>query len=409
MDQSLETFELTKSQKKGEELFHEWFVKKGFKKKQILRIGGGGGFGKTYFIKYIMQKYKLTVKNCMVVAYTGQAVNVLRQNDIKAKTIHSSFMEAVEVPLKIDGKVVKKRGIPITTIRFKPIKFISSKIKLIIVDESSFLPEELEKLITSFNLPVLETGDPFQLPPVIGKQVFTTDTLDLVFTDPMRQSKDSEIFDLATRIRNGDRIDISKYHDQVLFLLPQKTVKDTFYRYKPFFKYAQTIITTNNKQREVITELYRKEILKTDSPYPLKGEKLICRKNNWMLQIGDYPLTNGTIGTVLNTIPRSQIDRKNHTFYMDFKPDYIDGDYYDNLLCDFDYLSGPFGADKVIDKFNEGEKFEFAHAITTHLAQGSTVDSAVFVDGYNHDAEYMRRLRYTAVTRAKKRLVYILP
>ena len=220
----METFELTKSQKKGEELFHEWFIKKGFKKKQILRIGGGGGFGKTYFIKYIMQKYKLTVKNCMVVAYTGQAVNVLRQNDIKAKTIHSSFMEAVEVPLKIDGKVIKKRGIPITTIRFKPIKFISSKIKLIIVDESSFLPEELEKLITSFNLPVLETGDPFQLPPVIGKQVFTTDTLDLVFTDPMRQSKDSEIFDAPIPVHDGrpGRLEqleawLRSYHPEELF------------------------------------------------------------------------------------------------------------------------------------------------------------------------------------------------
>lgn len=401
--------ELTKSQKKGEELFHEWFKNKGFKKKPILRIGGVSGSGKSHFIKYVMDKYKLTVKNCLVVAYTGQAVNVLRQRGIKAKTIHSTFMEAKEVPLKVDGKVVKKRGIPLTTIKFVPVTSISSKIKLIIIDEASFLPEDLETLIAGFNVPILEMGDPIQLPPVVGKQCFNMDNIDLLFTDPVRQVKNSEIYDLATRIRNGDMIDVAKYHDEVLFLKPQKTLEKTFYRYKPFFRHTNAIITATNKQRSVLTDLYRKEILKTESEYPIKGERLICRKNNWTLHLGEFPLTNGTIGTVMYDIPRSQIDRKNHTFYMDFKPNYIDGDYYDNLLCDFEFLTGPFGSDKVIDKFNEGEKFEFAHAITTHLSQGAEFDSVLYVDSYRPNQEYMMRLRYTAVTRAKKYLVYILP
>ena len=55
-------------------------------------------------------------------------------------------------------------------------------------------------------------------------------------------------------------------------------------------------------------------------------------------------------------------------------------------------------------------KFEYAHVITTHLSQGSTYDSIVFVDRYlgYFDADYAARLRYTAITPARKRVVYVL-
>lgn len=400
--------QLTKSQKEGADYFDEWFRNKKFQQKPILRIGGPAGTGKSFFIRYLKEKYKLTKMNCLFVSYTGQAVNILRRNGIPAKTIHSTFMEAREVPLKKDGKIIKRGGIPLMTIRFIPVTHISSMVKLIIVDEASFLPETLEELISSFNVPVLEMGDPIQLPPVAGKQCFNLDTLDVFFNDPMRHAKESEILELATRIRLGMQVDPSRYFREVTFMRNRGSMEETFQEFQPFFQYSDCTICATNRQRTIITDLYRRNILKTESPYPVKGERLICRRNNWNLLLGDYPLTNGTIGKALYTVGRSSIDRKTHLYYMDFKPEYIDNDYYSNLVCDTDFLTAPFG-DKGYDKYNIGNKFEYAHAITVHLSQGSQFNSVLYVDQYIRDLEYLLRLRYTAVTRAQKNLYYILP
>ena len=407
----IDVSQLTRSQKKGYEKFDAWWREKGFKKdkKQILRIGGPGGTGKTFFIKFLMQKYKLTIKNCLVVSYTGQAVNVLRQNGIHAKTIHSTFMHAQEVPLRdADGEKITRGGIPLMITKFVPVERVASSIKLIIIDESSFLPKDLEKLISRYGLPILEIGDPIQLPPVVGEQCFHMYNLDIMFTDPMRQAKGSEILDLATRLRMGDRIDITRYHDQVRFIKRTGDLEYTFHRFRPFLKYADGIITSTNKQRDVLTSLYREYILHTTSEYPVKGDRMICRRNNWSMMIGDFPLTNGTLGTVLYDVGRSSISRKEKTYTMDFMPDVVSNDYYDNIVCDGEFLTGSFG-NKQVDRFNPGNKFEYAHAVTCHLYQGSQAPRICFFDSYNRNEEYMARLRYTAVTRAQKHLTYFLP
>lgn len=408
---SILDIQLTSSQKRGLEAFDTWWKKKGFKsdKKPILRIGGFAGSGKSFFIQYLMEKYKLTAKNCLVVSYTGQAVNMLRQRGIPAKTIHSTFMHVVDLPLlDRNGNIISRGGIPLTTTKFVPVEQISSAIKLIIIDESSFLPEDLEKVIMKYKVPILETGDPFQLPPVFGKQCFHMDNLDVLFTDIMRQESDSEIVELSFRIRNGDPIDPSKYHNEVIFIQPTANLKDTFFRFKPYLKHASCIITSTNKQRSILTQLYRKHILKTDNPYPVKGDRMICRKNNWSMAIGDYPLTNGMLGTVLYNVGRSRISRVEKTYEIDFQPDVVSNDYFDNLTCDSDFLFEDFG-NKHVDRFNTGNKFEYAHAINTHIAQGSQFPSVCFFDSFNRHEDYAMRLRYTAVTRAEKYLVYFLP
>ena len=110
----------------------------------------------------------------------------------------------------------------------------------------------------------------------------------------------------------------------------------------------------------------------------------------------------------MSDIPRSAIDRKHGTYIMDFKPDFIKNDYFPNVLCNFKFLSSQFG-DKEISRYDIGHMFEFGHAITVHLIQGGEGDGVVYMDSYRKDQEYMARLRYTAVTRAKEWLVYIQP
>lgn len=403
---------LNKYQREADAMIKDWFYsKKRHKSDMIFRLGGCAGSGKSYFIRYLIEDLKLTRDDCYVVAYTGQAVNVLRQAGIYAKTIHSTFMQAQDVPLRDKkGNIIYRSGIPIMTMEFRPVKRIPDTVKLVICDEASFLPEKLQDIILSYNVPILEVGDPVQLPPVAGEQCFKMDNLDYFMEGIMRQAADSEIIDLATRIRFYMPIDLSKYGKNVRFLWAQPDIEDTFYRFLPFFKSADSIITTTNKDRTIITDLYRKEIIKADGPFPMKGERLICRRSDWNLMLGDFPLTNGTQGHAVHKVGKSEVDFGHKTYTLDFRPDYISNDYYDGLLCDTEFLKKEFGdKDDIRFRLNPGKKFEYAHAITTHLAQGSQFPSVLFLDKFIGDPEYHMRVRYTAATRAEETLTYVLP
>ena len=85
-------------------------------------------------------------------------------------------------------------------------------------------------------------------------------------------------------------------------------------------------------------------------------------------------------------------------FRMDFQPDYTDC-YYEALKCDYDFLKEPCGS-KEINMYNTGNKFEYAEAITVHLSQGSQYGNVLYYDEFVGDRDNMRKMRYTAVTRA---------
>ena len=406
----IDSAKLTKDQKGLLEVFDDWWSNKKWKKTPILRLAGSAGSVKSFMIQYICRKYEFSLDNALFVGYTGQSVNVLRQLGIPATTIHSTFMHPIDVPL-LDkhGEPIYKNNIPVTTVKWIPLRELSNNIKIIIGDEWSFVPDYLESLILRYNCPVVVFGDPLQLPPVQGKSKFTEESVHYFMTEIMRQEKDSEIIDLATRIRQRDKIHPEKYIDEVRFIKSRATIEDTFHHFYPFFKYSDIVVTVTNKQRQVITDLYRKYIVKASGPYPEEGEPLICRRNNWNIKVGPFPLTTGTMGKAMCSVPRSMINQKHKTYLLDFEPDYVSNDYFDNLICDSEFLLAPFG-DK--DNFgatniNPGAKLEYAHAVTTHLVQGSSADNVLFMDKRIGDDEYMRKLRYTAVTRAKKFLVYM--
>lgn len=403
---------LTSQQKHAYKLIKTWLHTKKNSKNMVFRLGGLAGVGKDYLLRFLIESLGYDQSQCYVTAYTGQAVNVMRQNGILAKTIHSTFMESYDTILYKDGKPVLKHGSPVIITKFRKRKSIPSSVKLVVVNEASFLPKDFETMILNYNVPILEIGDPFQLPPVAGEQCFNMTNLDYMIEEIMRQEKESEIIDLATKFRFDLPIQITDYHNEVKFLKSLCNFEDTFFRYLPFFMMNDITLTVNNKDRTKYTELYRKHVIKTISPYPKKGERLICRRNEWSTMIGDYPLTNGTQGFAVHTVGKSDINLKSTNYFLDFRPSFIDNDYYDGLMADGQFLLSPYEDKKTDTNIKFGEKkFEYAHAITTHLSQGATYNSIVFMDRYlgYADDEYAARLRYTAVTRAKKRVVYIMP
>ena len=297
-------------------------------------------------------------------------------------------------------------------VRFRPTKRLRSSIKLLVVDEASFLPKSMEDTMIRYNVPILEIGDPIQLPPVADRQCFTMDNLNYFMEGVMRQHRDSEIYDFATRVRHYDDVPIHTYGNEVRFLYQQETIEDTFYRFLPFFRHADQIIVSTNRQRQIITDLYRSEIVGTNSPYPTKGERMICRRNNHGMMVDQFMLVNGMQGVCLETVGRSMVEKSTGVYFMDFQPDVVahTGLYFADMICDSDFLAQPFGENNNLVTFpHPGEKMEYAHAITTHLSQGAQWPRVIYMDSFNNDADYLMRKRYTAITRAQKRIVYMAP
>ena len=407
---------LTDNQKDAVSHFDDWFFS--HKSKQIWRLGAGSGAGKSFLIRFIIDHYGFDKSNCMVISYTGQSVNVLRSMGVMATTIHKAIMIPVELPVldRVTREPVIRKGIPLIKVTFRPIKHLPNSIKLIIVDEASFLSVELEHTLAEYGVKIMEVGDPFQLKPIVGAQAFMMSNLDYFMKGVVRQRAGSVLYDVLQKLRHFEDIDVNMYSPfggDVTFAFARESIEDTFNAYYPFFEEADCIVTTSNRQRQEITELYRNYIIDTDSPYPTSNERLICRQNNWALNIDEYYLTNGTQGRCLNDVGRSNVDFVTETFTMDFKPDVLDpdsDDMFKDLLCDARFIRKPFGKEEDEYAYKRlGEKFEYAHALTAHIVQGATYKRVVFMDSFGRDVEYSMRLRYTAASRAKEHLFYILP
>src|SRR5262249_47488365 len=85
-------------------------------------------------------------------AFTGKAVNVMRNKGLDANTIHSVIYRPAKQP---DGSVI-------FVLKSTPQIAYSG----FLVDEASMLSRELYQDLRSFGLPIIFIGDPGQLPPV---------------------------------------------------------------------------------------------------------------------------------------------------------------------------------------------------------------------------------------------------
>ncbi|MDE6041890.1 MAG: AAA family ATPase, partial [Muribaculaceae bacterium] len=147
---------LSPSQKELAKTVDKWLGEKKKTRKPILRIGAGSGFGKSVCIKYLVDHYGWDLSECYVVSYTGQSVNVLKTYGVRSSTIHATFMTPQDVPVldRESGKPIIRRGVPLMDVKFKPVKSIPSTVKLIIIDEASFLPKSLEDILLRYNTPI---------------------------------------------------------------------------------------------------------------------------------------------------------------------------------------------------------------------------------------------------------------
>lgn len=370
-------------------------------KNQVFQISGEPGTGKTEVIKEIVRRLNIPLERVAPMAYIGQAASIMRTRGLyNARTIHSWLYELKEVEL------VDEKGNPIMDTTFnKPqmkLTFVPrplENIDLIIIDEAYTVPYRMKYEIERRGIPIIAVGDVHQLPPIKDKPAYLIDGEIHYLTEVMRQKENSGIVYLARRILKDQPISCGLYGD--VLVIERKDLTDEM------IKRSNIVLCGTNKTRDYMNHHIRREMMGIQSRTPLPGEKVICRKNNWNIEIDGISLTNGLIGQVINNVSVEEYDGEK--FYIDFKPDLLNT-YYPKLGCNYKYFNGTHDERLMykMDPYLQGELFESAYSITTHLSQGGQYWNGIYIQEYL-SRDIQKNLNYTGLTRFINQCIYVLP
>ncbi len=359
----------------------------------ITIITGGPGTGKTTIIKAICELYmeinKLDFDDApnkiALLAPTGRASKRMSESTLlPASTIHRFLKWNKE------------------TNEFLINEYNKAFQNLIIIDEVSMI--DLKLLDSLFrgltrNIKLVLVGDHHQLPSVgpgnILKDLIESDLIDTIYLDTLyRQDENSYIPTLAQEIKNNELSDtfLETKSDYTFLKCSSLSIKENLknlckqlvdkgYDYKrvqimaPMYAGINGIDNLNKELQAIFNP-------NDNSKNEIKYGDVIYRENDKVLQLVNMPeenIYNGDIGVIKNIL---KIERK--TFiYIDF-----DG----NLVK---YES------KDLNKITHG------FIISIHKAQGSEFELIVMPICNSYKRMLYRKLIYTGITRAKKKLILI--
>lgn len=368
--------QLSPSQSSALQTIAEWYNKVSKSKdalaeKPFFYLAGYAGTGKTTLVSQFRQDISGHV--CYA-AYTGKAAMQMRKQGVGAQTIHSLIYTPETNPKGETVFVLNKRYSDLVGAR------------LLVLDECSMVDKTMGTDLLSFQVPILNLGDPGQLPPIKGQGFFTSRKPDVMLTEVHRQALDSPILRVATEVREGRPLKKADESGLIVYPIGQWPDDD-------LISHEQTL-TGMNKVRNTLNKQAR-ELLGFKSQYPQKGDRLVCLRNNRA-----KGLYNGLIvealsnpedfGTALILDIETEMGREVYDVH-------VLKDCFDNPET---VKELPYEERKYYDEFDWG------YALTVHKAQGSQWDSVLIVDdGFlRWDQTQRRRWLYTGITRAAEEL-----
>lgn len=346
----------------------------------FLVITGGPGTGKTTIINvviYIIEKYSKR-KSILLLSPTGRAAKRMEETTGNVAFTINSRLQVFDT----------------TNNEWESENPIEES--CVIVDEVSmldiYLASQLLKSIESGSR-VVFVGDVDQLPSVgpgavlrdmIESEVIPVSRLQVIH----RQKEDSKIIGNAQKINNGDT---SLEFDASFQLCEannhEDCAKKMVYIYdmllKEYGKERITCITPHHYKTTSSVEVLNKNLQNKVNPYSMPNKEIhyngvIFREGDILMQTkNNENATNGEIGIV------HSVNKGLKQLEVTFSKNIIEYE-----KDDFDIL-------------------EHAFAITVHKSQGSEYDCVILALLPEHRHMLVRNLFYTAVTRAKKRVIIV--
>ena len=412
--------ELTQDQENAKKLISEWYFNT---ENQFFVLSGYAGTGKTFLIDYVVRKeLKLKIgKEAVFVSPTGKAAANLLKNGTLAGTVHGLiYIRDAEFDVDENGELVHREEL-----RFIKREKIDEHIRLIIIDETSMVNEEVLRDLFSFGVKCLFCGDGAQLPPVSGYCPLLQNP-HYTMTEIVRQAADNPIIQVATLARKGEYIPYGNYGDKVCVI--SKNAFVGMERKRLLLEADQILCGTNKTRTALNHEIRSYKNIPQEAYLPVVGEKLICTLNDWEKPLDKeekFHLVNGIIGFAEEV--RESIDDLG---VMEFRADFMQ----ESITVPFD--TGIFERARyrhaygnravtlkngmVVSEYNAEMlrrfravadepicRFEFAYAVTCHKAQGSEFDFVIVFDESRVFGEEQQRWLYTAITRAKEKLLIV--
>lgn len=356
-------------------------------------ITGGPGTGKTTIVrcivKLLIEINGLKVDRLALLAPTGRAARKLMDTTgVPAYTIHKY--------LKWD----KEKN------EFSVNEYCSNKEEYIIIDEASMIDSVLmSSLLKGITLKakIILVGDYYQLPSVsqgqVLKDLIDSNCLDVVKLNCLyRQSEDSYITTLAHEIKNKEISEnfLSKYddynflqcdNDKILGSVVDivKKALDKGYKEKdiqilaPMYKSINGIDSLNKILQEIMNpkDAGKNEITSGDIIYR-EGDKILQLVND-----SDNSISNGDIGYIESIMPANKTKSKKNEVIINF-----------------------FG-NRVTYTPKDFKNITHGYAISVHKSQGGEFKMVIMPMSSSFRRMLYNKLIYTAVTRAKEKLILV--
>jgi exodeoxyribonuclease V alpha subunit len=352
-------------------------------KSRLTIITGGPGTGKTTIIRAIIEILKANHKSIMIAAPTGRAAKRIEESSFyQASTIHrllkinpetGQFVHNARNPLKTDAIIVDEFSMVDSSILYALLQALAEKTQLIIIGDKDQLPS---------------VGPGNVLRDMIQSDYFQTIYLNRNF----RQNQDSLIVENAFRVNSGEALLFPAYSPELDFIfLPMQNEGQVLDKVEGIVRYYQDEYPFNSTAFQILMPMYRgaagidqinRLIQEKFNPEPflLKREKMAFKRLDKVMQTkNDYDkqVYNGDLGIIEDYDAR---DKK--------------------LLVNYDGSIVEYGADEL-------DELTLSYAVSVHKAQGSEYDIVVLGLLPSHARMLSRELFYTAITRARKKLILL--
>lgn len=351
-----------------------WF-KHDSKKKQVFRLFGYAGTGKTTLARHLAEGVDGDV---VFAAYTGKAALMMQRNGCEgASTIHRLIYEQ---KVRFDG-----------TFEFElDTVSIAARTKLIVIDECSMVDAKIAMDLKSFKVPILVLGDPAQLPPVKGAGYFTDEEPDVMLTEIHRQAEASPVLRLATDVREGRPLEFGTFGTSRVIRSDEVDMPD--------FLSGDQILVGRHVTRRTLNRDVREES-GFRSPWPEVGDRLICKRNDYKLGV-----LNGELFKTISEATEQKFNQEKISFGV--TSDDFPEDAEKRIIMRKEFLTGEEKRLSPRERM-DSRHFEYGYALTVHSAQGSQWNHVVILDESRFFEGYEKNWLYTAITRAQTTVTII--